>query len=331
MHPITESCLSAKEQVAPPNSDNLPLPRDAVVVARNVSKWFGDLVAVNDVSFTLGPGVTALLGPNAAGKSTLLRLLSGMAKPSGGTIKVLGMNPRKERRAAQLIGIAPQQESVFESLTAQEFVEMSATLQGVQDPSGATKKALEMVELNTTDSRRLPSYSKGMRQRVKLAQAIVHEPQVIILDEPLTGLDPRQRLKMVDLFHRLADEDRCVIVSSHVLEEVERFGSTVLVISKGRLAAQGNFHSIRELIDDQPRRVRVRTDSPRSLAGALLASGVVSGLRLERELVEFDTEDSRAFATAIAPLAKRESARLLEVSPLDDDLESVFRYLVDRQ
>lgn len=309
----------------------LDVPADAMIVVRNVSKWFGELVAVSDVSFTLRPGVTALLGPNGAGKSTMLRMLCGLAVPSNGSIEVLGRNPRTNPDASKEIGLAPQQESVFEALTALQFVELSARLQGVAAPSDAAAAALQLVELDPTDRRRLPTYSKGMRQRVKLAQAVVHEPRVIMLDEPLTGLDPRQRLHMVDLFHRLGSEGSCVVVSSHVLEEVERFGSNVLVIAKGRLAAQGDFRSIRELLDDRPRRVRVRTDQPQILAGALVASGAVSGVRMDGDQVEIDTHDARALAAAIAPLAKRESARLFEVRPLDEDLESVFRYLVERQ
>jgi ABC-2 type transport system ATP-binding protein len=315
----------------PPTEPAMIVPDDAMVVARNVSKWFKDLVAVSDVSFTVSPGVTALLGPNGAGKSTMLRMLCGLAAPSNGTIEVLGRNPRTDPSAASNIGLAPQQESVFETLTAHEFVTLSARLQGLDAPADAAAHALHIVELDPTDRRRLPTYSKGMRQRVKLAQAIVHEPEVIMLDEPLTGLDPRQRLHMVDLFHRLGDEGRCVIVSSHVLEEVERFGSNILVIAKGRLAAQGDFRAIRDLIDDRPRRIRVRTDRPQLLAGALVASGTVSGVRMEDDQVEIDTHDARALAAALAPLARRESARLLEVRALDEDLESVFRYLVERR
>ncbi len=330
------SALPPPPPPPPPTSTPVPgpppltVPADAMVVAENVSKWFGDLVAVSDVSFALGPGVTALLGPNGAGKSTVLRILCGLAAPSNGTVTVLGMDPKRDPRAGARIGLAPQQESVFETVTAREFVELSATLQGLADPRGAAEQALAVVELDPTDRRRLPTYSKGMRQRVKLAQAIVHQPELIVLDEPLTGLDPRQRLQMVDVFHRLGDEGRCVIVSSHVLEEVERFGSNVLVITKGRLAAQGDFRAIRELMNDRPRRIRVRTDSPQKLAGALVASGVVSGVRMQPEHVEIDTDDARSFAAAIAPLARREAARLLEVRPLDEDLESVFRYLVER-
>lgn len=317
----------------PPTGASPPvdIPADAMVAARNVSKWFGDLVAVSDVSFGVGPGVTALLGPNGAGKSTVLRLLCGLAKPSNGSIEIMGRDPRNDPAASMAIGLAPQQESVFETLTAREFVELSARLQGLPEPGRAAERALTVVELDATDRRRLPTYSKGMRQRVKLAQAIVHDPAVIMLDEPLTGLDPRQRIHMVDLFHRLGDEGRCVIVSSHVLEEVERFGSNVLVIAKGRLAAQGDFRAIRELLDDRPRRVRVRTDKPQLLAGALVASGTVSAVRMATDHVEIDTHDARSLAAAIAPLARREQARLLEVRPLDEDLESVFRYLVERR
>ena len=212
------------------------------VVAENVSKWFGPLVAVSDVSFDVGPGVTALLGPNGAGKSTMFRMLCGLARPSKGTVRVLGRDPRTETDVARLIGLVPQQESVFEPLTAREFVTLSARLQGLPDPAGAAASALETVDLDPADSRRLPTYSKGMRQRVKVAQAIVHDPAVLVLDEPLTGLDPRQRMDMVALFRRLGGEGRCVIVSSHVLGEVERLGSQVLVMSQGRLAAAGDFH-----------------------------------------------------------------------------------------
>ena len=170
-----------------------------------------------------------------------------------------------------------------------------------------------------------------MRQRVKLAQAIVHDPEVLLLDEPLTGLDPRQRASMVELFRNLGAEGRCVIVSSHVLEEVERLGSRVLVMSQGRLAAAGDFHDLRALMDDRPLRVRVRTDRPRELAAALVHSGIAVGIRLDGdEVLELDTSDARALAHAIAPAARDLDARLLEVKSLDADLEGVFRYVVQR-
>jgi ABC-2 type transport system ATP-binding protein len=301
------------------------------VVAEAVSKWFGRLVAVSDVSFDIGPGVTALLGPNGAGKSTMFRMLCGLARPSKGTVRVFGRDPRTEPGVARQIGLVPQQESVFEPLTAREFVTLSARLQGVEDPVGAATGALEQVELDPADSRRLPAYSKGMRQRVKVAQAIVHDPPVLVLDEPLTGLDPRQRRHMVALFRRLGAEGRCVIVSSHVLGEVERLGSQVLVMSQGRLAAAGDFHELRALMDDRPMRIHVRTDRPRELAGALLEAGSAVAVRLDGDHgLEVDTTDARALARALAPVARERGARLFEVRPLDADLEGVFRYVVQR-
>ena len=301
------------------------------VVADGVSKWFGPLVAVSDVSIDVGPGVTALLGPNGAGKSTMLRMLCGLARPSKGSVRVLGGDPRLEIGIARQIGLVPQQENVFEPLTALEFVALSARLQGVPDAAGAAASALETVALDPSDRRRLPTYSKGMRQRVKVAQAIVHDPTVLILDEPLTGLDPRQRAELVTLFRRLGSEGRCVIVSSHVLDEVQRIGSEVLVMSQGRLAAAGNFHQLRALMDDRPMRVRVRTDRPRELGSALLAAGAAVGVRLDGEnALELDTADARALAHALAPLARDRQARLFEVRTLDADLEGVFRYVVQR-
>jgi ABC-2 type transport system ATP-binding protein len=301
------------------------------VVADGVSKWFGPLVAVSDVSFDVGPGITALLGPNGAGKSTMFRMLCGLAQPSKGTVQVLGRDPRSDAGVTRQIGLVPQQEGVFEPLTALEFVALSGRLHGLADPPGAAAAALEQVDLDPTDQRRLPAYSKGMRQRVKVAQAIVHDPSVLVLDEPLTGLDPRQRRDLVALFRRLGSEGRCVIVSSHVLDEVERLGSQVLVMSRGRLAAAGDFRALRALMDDRPMRILVRTDRPRELAGALVEGGSAVGVRLDGdETLELDTTDARALARALAPVARERGARLLEVRPLDADLEGVFRYVVQR-
>jgi ABC-2 type transport system ATP-binding protein len=301
------------------------------VVADGVSKWFGALVAVSDVSFDVGSGVTALLGPNGAGKSTMFRMLCGLAVPSKGSVRVLGRDPRTDPGVTRLIGLVPQQESVFEPLTALEFVTLAARLHGLPEPGAAAASALESVDLAPSDTRRLPSYSKGMRQRVKVAQAIVHDPAVLVLDEPLTGLDPRQRADLVALFRRLGSEGRCVIVSSHVLDEVERLGSQVLVMSQGRLAAAGDFRELRALMDDRPMRIRVRTDRPRELASALVAAGTAIGVRLDGdEGLELDTTDTRALAHMLAPVARDRHARLYEVQPLDADLEGVFRYVVQR-
>ncbi len=298
---------------------------------RGVSKWFGSLVAVSDVSFDIGKGVTALLGPNGAGKSTMLRMLCGLARPSKGAVRVLGRDPRTDVAVTRQLGLVPQQETVFEPLTALAFTQLSATLHHLPDPEAAARAALAAVELDPDDTRKLPTYSKGMRQRVKLAQAIVHDPLVIVLDEPLTGLDPRQRAHMIALFHRLGAEGRCVVVTSHVLEEVERFGSDVLVMAKGRLAASGDYREIRALMDDRPLRIRIRTTGPRELAGELLLAGVAIGARVEGDdglLV--DTDDARGLARAVAPLARSRGVTVLELRPVDEELEDVFRYLVER-
>ena len=302
-----------------------------MIGVENVSKWFGDVVAVSDVSFAVGPGVTALLGPNGAGKSTVLRLLCGLTPPSQGTVRVLGEDPRRDPALFRRIGLVPQQEALFGSIPARRFVRLAAELHGLPGPDGAAVDALRLVELDPDDRRPLTSYSKGMRQRVKVAQALVHEPEVVVLDEPLEGLDPRQRLHLISLFRHLGDEGRCVVVSSHVLDEVERFGSRVLVIAQGRLAAEGDFHEIRALMDDRPNRLRLRTDRPRELAAALVSSGAAVGVHLEGDAVLVDTVDAAGFRRAVAPAAAGVDARLLELVALDDDLESVFRYLVGRR
>jgi len=302
----------------------------ALIEVEHVSKWFGELVAVSDVSFTVGPGVTALLGPNGAGKSTMLRMLCGLTPPSQGTVRVLGGDPRRDLRLSRRIGLVPQQEALFEGLTAHEFVHLAAVLTEVDDPEGATRAALALVELDPDDRRPVGTYSKGMRQRVKVAQALVAHPEVVVLDEPLTGLDPRQRLHLITIFQRLGAEGRCVVVSSHVLDEVERFGSRVLVMAQGRLAAEGDYHAIRELMDDRPHRIRIRSSDPRNLAAGLLGAAGVVGVRLaDADATIVDTRDAATLRRTVAVVARERSVRLHEVAPLDDDLESVFRYLVE--
>jgi ABC-2 type transport system ATP-binding protein len=294
-----------------------------------VTKWFGDVVAVSEVSFAVDTGVTALLGPNGAGKSTILRLLCGLTRPSQGTVRILGEDPNDNPPLYARIGLVPQQEAMFEAMTGRGFVELAATLHGLDDPGDRADDALRVVELDPDDRRPVRAYSKGMRQRVKVAQAIVHDPPIVVLDEPLEGLDPRQRLHLIELFRRLGDDGRCVLVSSHVLDEVERFGSRVLVMSNGRLAAEGDFHAIRELMDDRPHRVRIRTDRPHEVAGRLLVARSVVGAHVEgTDTVVVDTVDVHALRHEVAPAAKLAEARLFEVVPLDEDLESVFRYLI---
>lgn len=306
-----------------------PVDPNAPVAVTGVSKWFGGVVAVSEVSFSVGPGVTAVLGPNGAGKSTLLRLLCGLTPPSQGTVRIHGADPRTDDGVRGRIGLVPQQETMFDTRTPRAFVRLAAVLHGIDDPDGAAVRALQTVELDPEDRRRISTYSKGMRQRVKVASALVHGPDVLVLDEPLTGLDPRQRRSLIDLFHRLGEEGRCVLVSSHVLDEVERFGSRVLVIAKGRLAATGDFRAIRDLMDDRPHRIRITTDAPAVLAGSLLAAGSVMGVRLTGpNSVQVETQDVAHLRALVAKAAVDNGVHLREFTPLDDDLDSVFRYLV---
>ncbi|HEX2849616.1 MAG TPA: ABC transporter ATP-binding protein [Acidimicrobiales bacterium] len=303
-----------------------------VVEVDGLSKWFGPVVALSEVSFTLERGVTAILGPNGAGKSTLLRVLCGLTAPSRGSVRVLGMTPRRDLALNGRIGIVPQQEALFDSLTARAFVSLAAELEHVAGPGAAAARALETVDLDPGDDRPLRTYSKGMRQRVKVAQALVSDPEVVVLDEPLEGLDPRQRVRMISLFRDLGAAGRTVLVSSHVLDEVERFGSRVLVIAQGRLAAEGDFHAIRELMDDRPHRLRVGATDSRALAADLLAEGIVVGAWVQTPTtVIVDTVDAAAFRRALPRVARDAGVRLTEIVPLDDDLESVFRYLVGRR
>jgi ABC-2 type transport system ATP-binding protein len=298
----------------------------------HVSKWFGDVVAVSDVSFSVGSGITALLGPNGAGKSTVLRLLCGLARPSEGRVRVLGGDPRQDLSIFGRIGLVPQQEALFESLTAQQFVETAARLLRLEQPRAAAERALGEVEVSTTDGRPVKALSKGNRQRVKVAAALVHDPEILVLDEPLTGLDPRQRVHLIELVRNLAAlPHRCVVISSHVLDEVERFGSRILVIAQGRLAAEGDFRAIRDLMDDRPHRLRIGTDAAGRFAAGLLEAGVASGVRVTGPgSLEVETTDVHEFRRSIAVIARQRDLQLDEVVPLDDDLDSVFRYLVGR-
>lgn len=303
----------------------------AMVEATNVSKAFGDVVAVSDVSFRVGPGVTALLGPNGAGKSTLFRIMCGLTPPSQGTVRVLGADARADRAVRGRIGLAPQQDALFDRLTARRFVEIAALTHAIDDPAVAAERALATVELSSTEPKPIGSYSKGMRQRVKLAAALVNDPDVLILDEPLTGLDPVQRNRMISLFHDLGGQGKCLLVSSHVLDEVARIGSNVLVIAQGRLAASGDYRALRDLMDDRPLRVRVVADRPRELASALVGRSLVDGVSVSANELIADTNDVDRFGRSIAIVAKELGVRLREVEPTDDDLESVFRYLVERR
>jgi len=317
----------------PPNPatavSTAPAQQRPMIAVDAVSKFFGSVVAVSDVSFGIDQGVTALLGPNGAGKSTLFRILCGLTPPSRGSVEVLGANPRTDRDVRGRVSLVPQQDALFDHLSAEEFLELAARTHGIADPIGAARHALELVDLADIGAKPVGQFSKGMRQRVKVAAALVNDPEVLILDEPLTGLDPVQRRHMIALFHQLGDDGRCVLVSSHVLDEVAKIGSRVLVIAQGRLVASGDYRDLRELMDDRAHRIRVGTSDPRKLASSLVEQGLVSGLSIDERHVMVDTRDVDGFGRQVAGLSVELGVRLTEVTPLDDDLESVFRYLVE--
>lgn len=298
------------------------------VVLNDVSKWFGLKVAVSEVTIGFGPGVTGLLGPNGAGKTTLMRLITGLQRPSQGEVRVLGVDPRSDTDVYRRMALVPEEESVYHGLTARRFVTTMARLSRVEDPSASAERALEAVNLGKDADRELGGFSKGMRQRAKVAGALVTDPQVLILDEPLNGADPVQRAELIGLFQRLGEAGKTLIVSSHILGEVERMAPKVVAMVDGRLAAVGNVSTIRAAMTDRPRQVFVESSDSRALAAALIAMDGVVGVHLEGPGVRIEASDAGALAMALPGLAISAGVGLTSVQPSDESLESVFRYLV---
>lgn len=302
----------------------------AGIELRNVSRWYGNVVAVNDVSFRLGPGITGLLGPNGAGKSTLLHMLSGFLAPSAGSVRMLDEDTWRNPDLYARVGLVPEREAIYGFLTGYEFVRLSAQLHKLPDPDGAARKAIAMVDMEAAQQRQTGGYSKGMKQRIKVAAAIVHEPDVLLLDEPFNGADPRQRLHMMDMLREMAAAGRVIVFSSHILEEVERLAENVLVIVSGRLAASGDFRAIRKLMTDRPHTFTIRSSDDRKLASALVANDAVFGVQLNDGRLTVSAADFAAFTKVVAGVARRADVSLLELLPTDESLESVFSYLVKR-
>jgi ABC-2 type transport system ATP-binding protein len=302
---------------------------DATVEVSDVSVWFGPKVALSELSCSFGPGVTGLLGPNGAGKTTLMRSMTGLIGVNQGSVSVEGRNPRHHRGVHGRMALVPEDEAVPAALTARQFVRYVADLHGVAD-RGAPDRALGTVGMLEAADRRVDGFSKGMRQRTKVASALVTDPYVLVLDEPLNGADPVQRIQLIALFKRLGAEGRTVIVSSHVLNEVERMSERVIVLIHGRLAAAGDHRAIRDAMDDRPRHVLVRSDDGRRLAGTLVELGAVSGVTFDRarDGLVIQTDQARELATALPRVARDVAVRLTEVRALDDSLESLFRELV---
>jgi len=296
------------------------------------SRWYGNVVAVNDVTFRLAGGITGLLGPNGAGKSTILHMIAGFLAPSSGAVTIAGRPTRGHPELYRQVGLVPEHEAVYPFLTGRQFVLANARLQGMtpDQASSATERAIGQVALEAAQDRAIGTYSKGMRQRIKVASALVHDPGVLLLDEPFNGMDPRQRLQMMDLLRRLAAEGRVILFSSHILEEVERLAERVLVIVAGRLAASGDFREIRRLMTDRPHTFTIRSSDDRALAGALMGQPMIAGVSLDDGLLTVRTADFGAFSRAVAGVARRADIRLHELLPTDESLESVFSYLVRR-
>ncbi|WDZ85223.1 ABC transporter ATP-binding protein [Micromonospora cathayae] len=294
-----------------------------------VSRWYGNVVAVNDVSMTLGPGVTGLLGPNGAGKTTLLHMMAGFLAPSRGTVTLDGEPTWRNPGVYRRLGLVSEREAVQTFLTAYEFVLASAKLHKLPDPAAATRRAIDLVEMEDAQNRRIGTYSKGMRQRTRVAAALVHDPQVLLLDEPFNGMDPRQRLHMMGLLHRLGDAGRTILFSSHILEEVEQVSGTVQVMVAGRLAASGDFRTIRRLMTNRPHVFAVQSTDDRALAVALMAEPSVNGVELDRSGLTVRAGDYGAFTRALPRIALKEGIRVRRLLPEDESLESVFSYLVE--
>ena len=313
--------MSAAEGTAPPA---------AAVEVTDVSRWYGNVVAVNGVSFALGAGITGLLGPNGAGKTTLLNMIAGFLRPSAGEVRVLGEQAFGTPEIYRRVALVPEREAIYEFLTGYQFVLLSAQLHELPDPEEATLRALRMVEMTAPAERATGGYSKGMKQRIKVAAALVHDPDILLLDEPFNGVDPRQRLQLAEMLRRMSAEGRTVLFSSHILEEVERLGENVLVVVAGRLAASGDFRAIRKLMTDRPHRFTIRSSDNRELAKALMAEESVFGIELTDGQLVVRTNELPAFIAAAPRAAQAADTSLFEVRPEDESLESVFEYLVAR-
>jgi ABC-2 type transport system ATP-binding protein len=304
---------------------------DAVIAAEHVSKWYGQVIGLNDVMLKVQPGITGLLGPNGAGKSTLMKLVTGQLRPSKGVVTVLGEpiwhNPPIFRR----IGFCPEQDAFYERMTGLEWVTALVSLNGVGDAAARdmAARALETVGLTDVSGKRIAAYSKGMRQRVKLAQALAHDPELLILDEPLSGMDPLVRRKIIRLIKEWGRSGKSVLVSSHILHEIESMTPDIVLINQGRILAEGNVHQIRDLIDEHPHTVYVKADDTRELARRFLTDDHVLSLRFEEGAIVVQTGRPDAFYSRLTELAASgELGTIHEVTSPDDNLQAVFQYLV---
>jgi ABC-2 type transport system ATP-binding protein len=303
----------------------------AIMTAEHLSKWYGQVIGLNDVTVSVPPGITGLLGPNGAGKSTFMKLITGQLRPSKGSVTVLGEpiwgNPRLFFR----IGFCPEQDAFYDRMTGLEWVTALVRLNGLDEKASraAAHEALAAVDLLEAAGKRIGAYSKGMRQRVKLAQALVHDPEVLILDEPLSGMDPLGRRKTMRMIRDWAKQGKSILVSSHILHEIESMTTNILLINNGRILAEGNVHQIRDLIDTHPHTVYIRAENPRALAREFLTRADVISLRFEPGAVVVETGKPDEFYAGLTDLvAAGAMGAVEEVTSPDDNLQAVFKYLV---
>jgi len=303
----------------------------AVVSADHLSKWYGQVIGLNDVTVAVPSGITGLLGPNGAGKSTFMKLITGQLKPSKGSVTVLGEPIWRNPSAYFRLGFCPEQDRFYERMSGREWVTALVSLNGVSETVAKemTARAIDIVGLGDVADKKIAAYSKGMRQRIKLAQALVHDPELLILDEPLSGMDPIVRRKTIRLIKEWARAGKSIIVSSHILHEIESMTSNILLINQGRILAEGNVHQIRDLIDEHPHTVFIRAERTRELAREFLADDQVLSLRFEDGGVVVQTGRPDLFYAHVTELAASEAfGAIHEVTSPDDNLQAVFQYLV---
>jgi ABC-2 type transport system ATP-binding protein len=302
-----------------------------VVATEHLSKWYGQVSGLNDVSVKVPPGITGLLGPNGAGKSTFMKLITGQLKPSKGTVHLLGEPVWGNPAVYSRVGFCPEQDSFYDRMTGLEWVTALVRLNGLDEvaATAAATRALESVDLLDAAAKKIGAYSKGMRQRVKMAQALAHDPELLILDEPLTGMDPLMRRRSIRLIKDWARAGKSILVSSHILHEVESMTSNILLINNGRIVAEGNVHQIRDLIDTHPHTVFIRAQDPRALARLLLVEDGLLSLRFEPGALVVETAKPDAFYARVTDMAASGEAGVIEeVTSPDDNLQAVFKYLV---
>lgn len=306
----------------------------SVIETQNLSKWYGNVLGLSDVTLQIEPGITGVLGPNGAGKSTFLKLISGQIKPNIGTVSINGEKIRNNYLLFSIIGFCPEQDSFYGEMTGWQFISSLLRLHHLSplEIESKAKKALEIVELIEDKDRVIRSYSRGMRQRLKFAQAIAHEPEIMILDEPLNGLDPLGRRKIIRLIKSYKEEGRTIIVSSHVLPEIEAMTKKIILIHQGKIFAQGDIHYIRDLIETHPHMIYIKCSNPRVLASKFINEDFILNVDFTsaEDSVIVKTRDRDKFFSLLPALFIKNNIEVKEITSPDDNLQAVFDYLIGK-